>query len=164
MRRRGRLPRQSSALTMDSEDDTLLVPVDPSTRVGELGIGSFLILVGGVIWFLSLFLIGDAIIPNQSNRFNVKLILTGIYTTLILFLVNAERRSKWEEQGATSDDVDTLWLIHIFIGSTIAVGCSFGLLAVFQFDYCSTVVAKEIFSDDDRHVVRDGRAKKKFLF
>ena len=79
-------------------------------------------------------------------------------------LVNAERRSKWEEQGATSDDVDTLWLIHIFIGSTIAVGCSFGLLAVFQFDYCSTVVAKEIFSDDDRHVVRGGRAKKKFLF
>ena len=150
---------------MDSEDDTLLVPVGPSTRVGELGIGSFLILVGGVIWFLSLFLIGDAIIPNQSTRFNVKLILTGIYTTLILFLVNAERRSKWEEQAATqADDVDTLWLIHIFIGSTIAVGCSFGLLAVFQFDYCSTVVAKEIFSDDDRHVVRGGRAKKKFLF
>ena len=149
---------------MDSENNTL-VPVGPSTRVGELGIGSFLILVGGVIWFLSLFLIGDAIIPNQSTRFNVKLILTGIYTTLILFLVNAERRSKWEEQAATqADDVDTLWLIHIFIGSTIAVGCSFGLLAVFQFDYCSTVVAKEIFSDDDRHVVRDGRAKKKFLF
>ena len=79
-------------------------------------------------------------------------------------LVNAERRSKWEEQGATSDDVDTLWLIHIVLGSTIAVGCSLGLLALFQFDYCSTVVAKEIFSDDDRHVVRGGRAKKKFLF
>ena len=94
----------------------------------------------------------------------MKLILTGIYTTLILFLVNAERRSKWEEQGATSDDVDTLWLIHIFIGSTIAVGCSLGLLALFQFDDCSTVIAKEIFSDDDRHVVRGGRAKKKFLF
>ena len=147
---------------MDSEDNTL-VPVGPSTRVGELGIGSFLILAGGVIWFLSLFLIGDAIIPNQSTRFNVKLVFTGIYTTLILFLVNAERRSKWEEQVATSDDVDTLWLIHIFIGSTIAVGCSLGLLAVFQFDYCSTVVAKEIFSDDDRHV-RGGRRTKKFLF
>lgn len=147
---------------MDSEDDTLLVPVGPSSRVGELGIGSFLILVGGVIWFLSLFLIGD-VIPNQSTRFNVKLVVTGIYTTLILFLVNAERRSKWEEQVATSDDVDTLWLIHIVIGSTIAVGCSLGLLAVFQFDFRSTVVAKEIFSDDDRRFVRGGRAKK-FLF
>ena len=93
----------------------------------------------------------------------MKLIVIGIYTTLILFLFNAERRSKWEEQGATSDDIDTLWLVHIFIGSTIAVGCSLGLLAVFQFDYCSTVVAKEIFSDDDRHIVR-GRRTKKFLF
>ena len=76
---------------MDPEDD-LLIPVEP-TRIGEIGIGSFLILAGGVLYVLSCVIGG--MFMKHPVRFQFQLITTSMYGTLIIFLVNAKRRSGW---------------------------------------------------------------------
>ena len=143
---------------MESIND-LRIPVEP-TRIGEIGVGSFLILAGGILYLLSC-VVGTSFLKNPA-RFQLHLLSTVIYGTLILFLANAKRRSRWTIPDEVVSDVDNLWLIHILVGTTIAIGCILGLLAVFHLDYSVPVVAKEIESEKDRRWNGHGRAK--FLF
>lgn len=57
-------------------------------------------------------------------------------------------------------DVDSTWLVRILVGLTMTVGCGLGIFAVFKLDFCATVVAREIVSQNDSAVKR----RRKFLF
>ena len=140
---------------MDSDDT--LVPV-PSTRIGEIGIGSFLILAGGVLFTLSC-VIGP-FIKDPQTRFNFHLASTGVYTTLILYLVNAPRRSKWVSDAEVVAELDYFYWIRIGTFVAVSFGVCLGALAIFQLDYCRQIVAKDIIIDNDKRRL-GGR---KFLF
>ncbi|KAL9186621.1 hypothetical protein ACHAXT_005859 [Thalassiosira profunda] len=136
------------------------IPVEP-TRIMEIGIGSFLILAGGVLWALSC-VFGNALIKDGTVRCKMHLLITAAYGAIILYLANAERRSRWEIPGEElASDVDNTWLVHIFLGSTIAVACGLGLFAAVEYEYCSVVVANEIETQQDR---RRSIGRAKFLF
>jgi hypothetical protein len=150
----------------------------PPTRIAQMGIGTFLVLIGGAS--LSLCCAGSMLTRNPT-RISVQLVSTITYGIMIAFLATAERRSRWvirdevrEEIRLTFisqsyrpisyqiiSDVDSTWLIRIFVGLTVAVGCIVGIFAVFKLNICSTVVAREIVSERDL-VIR--RRKRKFLF
>ncbi len=76
----------------------LRTPVQPM-RIGELGIGSFLVLVGGSS--LVLCCVGSTFM-QQPARNRVQIISTVTYGALIIYLTNAERRSPWEPQNGVS--------------------------------------------------------------
>jgi len=57
-------------------------------------------------------------------------------------------------------DVDNTWLVRILVGLIMAVGCGLGIFAVFKLDFCATVVAREISSQNDSAV----RRRRNFLF
>eukprot|EP00970_Alexandrium_tamarense_P004098 scaffold693_cov200-Alexandrium_tamarense.AAC.100 len=133
-------------------NDGMRIEVNP-TRIGELGVGTFVILAGGILYLLSCII--GATLKKASRLY---LITTLIYGSMITYLSFAKRRSRWEVNTVISD-VDNLWLIHILVGTIIAAGCLAGLLAVFQFDVLSVVTAKEIETEKDRRW--NGR---KFLF
>ena len=80
-------------------EDVVKVAVQP-TRVGELGIGSFLIIAGGILYLLGCTTASAFL--RDPHRFNVQLALTLLYGTLIIFLTNAKRRSPWEVPGDVS--------------------------------------------------------------
>jgi len=84
-------PIQLHEMESESVNDSRL-PVDP-TRIGEIGVGSFLILTGGILCLFSCFL-GAAFLEGPA-RLQVPLVATAIYGILISFLANAKRRSKW---------------------------------------------------------------------
>jgi len=81
-----------------SSDDDARIPVQP-TRIGELGIGSFLVLVGGAS--LVLCCVGSAFM-HQPSRYRCQALTTAAYGVLIIYLTNAERRSRWEPQKDVS--------------------------------------------------------------
>ena len=152
--------------------ETTRLPVEP-TRIGEMGIGSFIILAGGVLYSLSC-IAGANCMDKYAKRENgddelisrgckLHLISTLLYGSLIIFLTNASRRSPWVTSDDVVDDVDTTWLIRIAIGSTVAISCLFALYAVFTIDYCSMVVPKAIESERDRRLRLSGK-RPKFLF
>merc|ERR1719401_785303 len=116
------------------------------TRIGGLGVGSFLILSGGILFLLTN-TVGAALLKNPCG---LQLLTTAIYGALVAFLVNAKKRSPWEVPDEAVSDVDNLALIRIFVGTTIAIGCGLGLFAVFQFDWLTPVEAKAIESERDR--------------
>ena len=154
------------------------IPVQP-TRIGELGIGSFLVLVGAAS--LVLCCVGSTFM-KQPARNLLQAISTVTYGALIIYLTNAERRSRWEPQNDVSchriwfppqftfvttysnrtlmkviADVDNMWLARIIVGVVVSVGSSLGIFKVFQLD--GSLQGKEIVSENDAA----GR-RKKFLF
>ena len=72
--------------------DDLRIPVDP-TRIGEIGIGSFLIIAGGILYTISC-VIGGTFVKKPA-RFQLHLVSTSIYGAVIIWLTNAKRRSRW---------------------------------------------------------------------
>ena len=79
----------------------LRVPVEP-TRIGEVGVGSFLLLAGAIVYLLCCF-VGSTFLRGPV-RFQLILFATTIYGSLIIFLSNAKRRSRW----AVPDEVSYL--------------------------------------------------------
>ena len=140
---------------MDSAVDTMMAV--PPTRIAEMGIGSFLVLAGGAS--LSLCYAGSMLTKNPA-RTNIQLLATAAYGITLAFLAGAERRSQWEAREEVVSDVDNAWLVRILVGLTLAVGCSLGIFAVFKLDFCATVVAREIVSENDIRL----RRRRKFLF
>ena len=134
-------------------EDGSLIEVEP-TRIGALGIGTFLILAGGII-YLMLCLAGTAM--KRSSQ--LYLVITVLYGSLILFLTNAKRQSRYTIPDNVVSDVDNLWLTRILVGTALVVGCFVGVVAWIRFDFLSVVVAKEIHTERDR---RNGRPR--FLF
>ena len=120
------------------------VEVEP-TRIGALGVGTFLILTCGVLYTL-LCLAGS--LMARPGRMYVS--ITAIYGALLIFLTNAKRRSRWEIPNDALQDVDNLWLIHILVGTVLVIGCIFAFLAYVRYDLLSVVVAKEIDTERDR--------------
>jgi len=72
------------------ESNDVRIPVEP-TRIGEIGVGSFLVLSGGILFLLSN-TVGAAFLKNPVG---LQLLSTVLYGALITFLVNAKRRSPW---------------------------------------------------------------------
>ena len=136
-------------------EDGSLIEVEP-TRIGALGVGTFLILAGGIIYLL--LCIAGTVMKRHSQLY---LVITVLYGTLILFLTNAKRRSRYAIPDNVVSDVDNLWLTRILVGTVLVVACFVGLAAWVWFDFLSVVVAKEINTEGDRRR-RSGRPK--FLF
>ena len=97
--------------------DDVRIPVQP-TRIGELGIGSFLVLVGGAS--LILCCVASACMP-QPARFRFQAIATAAYGVLIIYLTNAERRSRWEPQQDVSLRLSSILLSPQFVILTITI-------------------------------------------
>lgn len=132
------------------------VEVEP-TRIGALGVGTFLILSGGVLYIIACFA------GTSMNRpSNLYFTITFLYATLVLFLINAKRRSRWAIPDNVVTDFDDLWLIHILVGTVAIVGSVVGLLAWMWWDFLSVVVAKEIDTESDRRRMRYGQHR--FMF
>lgn len=72
------------------ESNDLRIPIE-STRIGELGVGSFLVLSGGILFLLTN-AVGAALLKNPCG---LHLLTTVVYGALLAFLVNAKRRSPW---------------------------------------------------------------------
>jgi hypothetical protein len=137
-------------------ENSFQIEVEP-TRIGSLGVGTFLILAGGIL-FVLLCIAGTAM--KRSCRLYV--IITLLYGSLIIFLTNAKRQSRWAVPDNVVSDVDNLWLTHILVGTVIVVGCLVGLAAWMWFDFLSVVKANEIDTELDRR--RTGYRRPQFLF
>jgi hypothetical protein len=72
-------------------DSALRIAVPP-TRIAQMGIGSFLVLIGGAS--LSLCYAGSMLTKNPT-RIGIQLVATAAYGIMIAFLATAERRSRW---------------------------------------------------------------------
>jgi hypothetical protein len=137
-------------------ENSFRIEVEP-IRIGSLGVGTFLILAGGIL-FMLLCIAGTAM--KRSGR----LYLSGtlLYGSLIIFLTNAKRQSRWAVPDNVVSDFDNLWLTHILVGTVIIVGCLVGLAAWIWFDFLSVVKANEIDTELDRR--RTGYRRPQFLF
>lgn len=71
------------------EGSSFRIEVEP-TRIGGLGVGTFLVLAGGILYIL-LCIAGTAI--SRPSRLYV--IISLIYGSLLMYLTNAKRRSRW---------------------------------------------------------------------
>ncbi|KAL3806168.1 hypothetical protein ACHAXA_003460 [Cyclostephanos tholiformis] len=116
----------------------------PPTRIAQMGIGSFLVLLGGAMLLLCY---AGSMLAKNPTRTTIQLIVTVANGIMIAFLVVS--------------DVDNTWLVRIFVGLTVGVGCVLGIFAVFKLNICATVVAREIVSENDQ-LIR--RRRRKFLF
>lgn len=125
-----------------------------------VGIGSFLIIVGFLLWLLTNNAAAAFLQYPYRQRFHFA--STVVYAGMVIYLTNAKRRSPWEVKDDAITDVDNLWLVHIFLGTFIAFSCGFGLLAVFEFDWLLPITCKEIETERDIKWAGPGRAK--FLF
>ena len=77
------------------EGSSFRIEVEP-TRIGALGVGTFLVLAGGIVYIL-LCIAGTAM--ARPSRLYV--LITLFYGSLLIYLTNAKRRSRW----ATPDNV-----------------------------------------------------------
>lgn len=136
------------------------VEVEP-TRIGALGVGTFLILSGGILYTIGCFAISVQC-TNMNRPGRLYFIITFLYMTLVLFLTNAKRRSRWAVPDNVVSDVDNLWLTHILVGTVAIVNCVVGLLAWIWWDFLSVVVAKEIDTESDRK--RRNYGQDRFMF
>jgi hypothetical protein len=132
-----------------------LIEVEP-TRIGALGVGTFLILAAGILYLL-LCLAGTA----MKRSCHLYATITILYGSLILFLTNAKRRSRWVMPDNVVSDVEHLWLTHILVGTVLVLGSFVGLLAWIYFDFLSVVMAKEIDTERDR---RSSTGRQRFMF
>ena len=132
------------------------IEVEP-TRIGGLGVGTFLILGGGILSTL-LCLAGTA----MKRPCRLYLVITLVYASLVLFLINAKRRSRWVVPENVVSDVDDSWLTHILVGAVVVVGSFVGLVTWIWFDCFSVIEAKEIETEGDRRRNRFGPPR--FLF
>lgn len=120
------------------DDDSLRIEVEP-TRIADVGIGTFLVLAGGIL--CTLLCIGGAMVLKQPGKLCT--VATILYGGMIIYLSNAKRRSRWVVSDDVAD-VDHLWLTHILIGSLLVAGCVVSLLTWIRYDFLSVVYAKEI--------------------
>ncbi|KAL3806832.1 hypothetical protein ACHAXA_003304 [Cyclostephanos tholiformis] len=65
----------------------------PPTRIAQMGIGSFLVLLGGAMLLLCY---AGSMLAKNPTRTTIQLIATVANGIMIAFLVTAERRSQWE--------------------------------------------------------------------
>ena len=137
--------------------DSPRIAVTP-TRIAEMGIGSFLILAGSAS--LALCCTGSLLTTNLTRRNSIQILATAVYGIMVVYLISAKRRSRWEIQNEVDSDVDNTWLVRIIVGIVMIIGCGLSLFAVFKLDVCATVVAREVETDHD--VVR--RRKRRYLF
>ncbi|KAL7522797.1 hypothetical protein ACHAWX_007487 [Stephanocyclus meneghinianus] len=138
------------------EGSSFRIEVEP-TRIGGLGVGTFLVLAGGILYIL-LCIAGTAI--SRPSRLYV--IISLMYGSLLMYLTNAKRRSRWATPENVVSEVDNLWLTHILVGIVIVFGCCIGLIALTRFDFLHVTVAKEIVTENDRRRTGNGRPKHMF--
>jgi hypothetical protein len=137
------LCEQNTKHSRNMEQSTVPIEVEPS-RIGALGVGTFLILAASILYLL-LCIAGTAM--KRPSRLCAT--ITILYCSLILFLTNAKRRSRWAIPDNVVSDVDNLWLIHILVGTVLVLGSFVGLFAWIYFDFMSVVMAKEIDAESD---------------
>lgn len=77
---------------MEAGDD-VRIPVEP-TRIGAMGVGSFLVLAGGIL-LLASWAVGAAFLRDDASRTRLRLVAAASYAALIAFLASAKRRSRW---------------------------------------------------------------------
>mmetsp|Transcript_27713 Transcript_27713/g.40819 ORF Transcript_27713/g.40819 Transcript_27713/m.40819 type:complete len:164 (+) Transcript_27713:136-627(+) len=130
------------------------VEVDP-IRFGELGIGTFLILLFGIMYIMVCCV--GLLIRKPATLY---LISTLIYGGLITFLLNAKRQSKWISDEQFVTDVDKMWFVRLIVGFILAAGCCVGLFALVTSHITYVVKAQEVESLSGRGF----RYQKRYIF
>ncbi|KAL3802359.1 hypothetical protein HJC23_007184 [Cyclotella cryptica] len=134
------------------DDNSFRVEVEP-TRIGSLGVGTFLVLAGGIVYIL--LCIAGTVMKRPSRLYAM---ITLIYGSLLIYLTNAKRRSRWATPENVVSDFDSLWLTHILVGTVIVTGCCIGLTALIRFDFLHVIVAHEIDTENDKKRIGYGRS------
>jgi len=92
-------------------ETTRLVSMD--SRIGDLGVGTFLVLTTTIAYLFFCCLVGIFTLSNRGIAIISVSLVYGLITTMLLL---APREDELSSITYRADEVDTLWVFRLFLG------------------------------------------------
>ena len=115
----------------------MLVVASTTTMVGDVGIGTFLILLFGIL-YLTLCCVG-CVVKKAMSCF---LSSTALYGLFLLLLLSAKRED--DSEGDEKVEIDRIWLARVLIGIFISLCSGISAFVLVQLHLTAERVGKEV--------------------
>lgn len=109
-----------------------------SLRVADLGIGTFIIIVGFFICVIA-FLLS----PLVKKPTALVISVSASYFIVILYLLNAPKTTA-DEESIDNTNTDGLWVVRLFIGIFLFCATLFSVIMIFVYNVTNEVMARTI--------------------